>query len=67
MYIAKIVEDGRKLLTKPVSTIAEALRDGKRQWMTSRFDVVEIGDDEWDIAHGVYDGVRCVVLQGRPI
>lgn len=60
MYLAKMVEDGEKKFTKPFATIGEARAEGRRVWMTNRFDVIEIVD--WGLEQGVFEAIRYVPM-----
>ena len=58
MYLAKMVEDGRKLITSPFPTIDEVRAEGKRIWRTVNFDIIEVKDD--GVPDGIYEAIRYV-------
>jgi hypothetical protein len=58
MYLAKMIEDGRKMYTKPFITIDEARREGRRKWQTIHFDIIEVLDA--GVPDGVYEAIRYV-------
>lgn len=58
MYLAKMMEDGRKFFTAPFDTIAEARAEGKRIWRTVHFDIIEVMDG--GVPDGIYEAIRYV-------
>jgi hypothetical protein len=58
MFIGKLIEDGRAMLTPALPTIEEVRAEGRRRWHTAKFDVIEIKDEM--VEDGVFEAIRYV-------
>lgn len=62
MYAGILKEDGQKHFTKAFPTAEEAKAEGKRIWIGSRFNILELTTDLSDIENGVYEAVSYVAI-----
>lgn len=60
-FIAKMVENGRKLVSPAAyDTVDEARTVGRRMWQTNQFDVIEINAAAYADDPRLYDAIRYV-------
>lgn len=65
MFVAILKEDGVKHLSKVFATAAEAKAEGKRLWLGTRFDVMEL--ISYEPVDAKYPGVGPVYEVGQYI